>query len=141
MAGNNNPLFVKQGSLAWGAPLTAADTTKDGTSLTATNLIETANVEGSYIMGIRFKSRGANVATLARVFLNNGLTNATAINNTLWDEISLPATSLSEVAPQPTLYMPLNTILPALPQAHRIYWTIATAVAGGWQATVVSGDY
>jgi hypothetical protein len=81
---------------------------------------------------------GTNVASVARVWINNGLTTGTAANNTLWDEISLPATTVTEVASQSNYELPLNF---ALPPNYTIYLTLGTAVAAGWDAIVVGGDY
>jgi hypothetical protein len=78
-------------------------------------------------------------ATVARVWVNNGLTTATAANNTLIDEITLPNTIVSQVAAQANYELPLNFALPA---GYRIYITLGTApTSAGWEATVIGGKY
>ena len=136
MAANTSPIFAAKGSITFSGAVTAANTAKDGTG--TVNLIETAPVDGAFVQGIRFKSRGVNVASFVRVFITMNGDPTVAANNAMWDEIALPATALSEVAAQPVLYMPMNIVLPG---TFRIYWALATAVAGGWQAMTVAGDY
>lgn len=137
MPANNNPIFSKSGAIQWAAAaLTAANTAKDGTGTVAT--VFTTGVEGGFLHKLIARPRGTNVATVLRVFVNNGLTNATAANNTLIAELSLPATTLSEVAAQPSFELPLNFILPA---TFRINCTLGTAVAAGFSLTIIGGEY
>ena len=137
MPANNNPIFSKKGALQWAAAaLTAANTAKDGTGTVST--IFTAGVEGNFLHKLIARPLGTNVASVLRVFVNNGLTNATAANNTLIAEFSLPATTLSEVAAQPSFELPLNFILPA---TFRINCTLGTAVVAGFSLTIIGGEY
>ena len=134
---NTNPIYTASGDTQWTVSATTANTTKDlssGTSFTAF----TASATGGYVQRIRFKPLGTNVATVARVFINNGLTTATAANNTYWDDISLPSTTVSEISAQPTFELPLNMALPA---GYKIIVTLGTAVAAGYTITVVGGKY
>ena len=78
------------------------------------------------------------MATVARVFINNGGVTGTTANNILWDEISLPATTLSETSALPTYELPLNF---ALPPGYKLFVTMATAVAAGYAITVIGGKY
>jgi hypothetical protein len=86
------------------------------------------------------RTLGTNTnAAACRIWINNGGSTGTAANNTLWDEITLPATTVSEVAAQANYELPLNF---ALAPAERIYVTVATApTSAGWQATVIGGKY
>lgn len=135
---NFSPIFTKVGRAGW-ATLTAANTAKDGTGTTA--LIMTADAtEGGNLSSIVIQPLGTNVATVVRVFLNNGLSPATAANNSLIAAAGLPSATLSEVN--------TNTMLPyeivfnrAIPPGYRVYVCIATAVAAGVQVTAFSGDY
>ncbi len=138
MPANTNPIFSKSAKNQWAAPqITAANTAKDGTG--AVTLIFTADAaNGSFVQGIMFKALGTNVASVARVFLNNGLTNATAANNSLVADITLPATTLSEVAAQPDYFLPINK---ALDPGHKLNVTLGTAVAAGYAVTVWGGAY
>jgi len=134
---NTLPIYTASGDTQWSVSATTANTTKDlstGTIFTAF----TASVTGGYVQRIRFKPLGTNVATVARVWINNGLTTATAANNTYWDDISLPATTVSEVSAQPTFELPLNIALPA---NYKILVTLGTAVAAGYTITTIGGKY
>ena len=137
MPANTSPIFTLTPDIQWADAITVANTTKDLTS--GTNYLAfSGSVNGSFVQRIRFRTLGNNVASVARVWINNGLTTNTSTNNTLWDEISLPATGVTEVAAQSNYELPLNF---ALPPNYAIYITLGTAVAAGWDAIVVGGDY
>lgn len=134
---NTNPIYTASGDTQWSVSATTANTTKDlssGTIFTAFTASET----GGYVQRIRFKPLGTNVATVARVWINNGLPNTTAANNTYWDDISLPSTTVSEVSAQPTFELPLNIALPA---NYKILVTLGTAVSAGYTITTIGGKY
>lgn len=145
MPGNNDPIFSKQGDLSnnsgtgMNQPITAA--ANDFTGAGANNsLVFTADsANGSRVERLRFKANGTNVATVARIFLNNGSTNATASNNTFYGEIALPVTTAAAAAlTGPDIDYPLGIVLPA---GWKIYIGLGTAVAGGWTVTAVGGKY
>jgi hypothetical protein len=138
MPANTSPIFTISPDIQWADAVTAANTTKDLTSGTI-YLAFTAGANGSFVQRIRFRTLGTNAAaTVARVWINNGSTTSTAANNTLWDEISLPLTNVTETAAQANYELPLNF---ALPIGYRIYVTLGTGVAAGWDVTVIGGDY
>lgn len=138
MAGNTSPIYSAKGAIGFSdAAVSAANTTKDLTSGTI-YLCFTADTDGSYVERIRFRALGTNVATVARIWINNGSTTATATNNRLWDEVTLSATTLSEVASLVNYEVPLGFVLP---NGYRLYVTIGTAVAAGYHATVIGGSY
>lgn len=135
---NFAPIFTKVPRSAW-ATLIAANIAKDGTGTTA--LIMTADaVEGGNLGLITCEPVGTNVATVLRVFLNNGSTPATAANNSLIGQISLPATTLSETSTA-TMQGVERVFNRAIPPGYRVYVCLATAVAAGWQISTASGDY
>ena len=138
MSGNISPIYSKVGDLQWGlSAITAANTAKDGTGTVLT--VFTSDVtNGGYVQKIRFRSAGTNVTTVARVFINNGNTNATASNNSLWDEITLTQTTLSETGALPTYELPLNF---ALPPGYKLNVTLGTAIAAGYYCTIIGGKY
>jgi hypothetical protein len=137
MAANTQPIFSIAGDVEWGATaITTANTAKDGTGTVLT--VFTANVDGAFVQRIRFRSAGTNIATVARVFINNGSTNATAANNILYDEITLAATTLSETAAQPVYELPLNFALPA---GYVLNITLGTTIAAGYYVSVIGGKY
>jgi hypothetical protein len=140
MAANTAPIFSIAGDVQWTtAAMTALNTTKDLTSGTS-YLIYTAPADGGFVQRIRFRSLGTNSnATVARIWINNGVSIQTGANNSLFDEITLTATTGSETAALATFELPLNFALPA---TYRIYITLGTApTSAGWQATVIAGKY
>jgi len=138
MAANTAPIFTLLGDIQWGTTaITSANTAKDGTGTVLTAFTADAT-NGGFVQKIRFRAAGTNVATVARVFINNGSTNATAGNNILFDEITLSATTLSEVASLPVYELPLNF---ALPPGYKINVTIGTSVSAGYYVSVVGGKY
>ena len=140
MPANNQPIFTRIGDVQWADAMTVANTTTDLTSGTI-YLAFTADVtNGGYIQRIRFRTLGTNSnATVARIWVNNGATTTTGTNNTLFDEITLPTTTVSQVAGQANYELPLNFALPA---GYRIYVTLGTApTSAGWDAIVIGGKY
>ena len=134
---NTQPIYTASADTQWIGAAATANTTKDLTSGTA-YLAFTAASNGGYVQRIRFRALGTNVATVARVFINNGGATGTTANNILWDEITLPAVTISEVSALPTYELPLNF---ALPPSYRLFVTIATGVAAGYAITVIGGKY
>lgn len=129
-ASTNNGTTMSQG-------ITSA--ANDYTGASANNVLEhTAGSNGSYVRRVRFKSLGTNVATVARIYINNGSANTTAANNALVGEVTLPATTATATAATVDIDYPLEF---ALPSGFRIYVGLGTAVAAGWSATVFAGQY
>lgn len=134
---NTQPIYTASGDTQWTVSATTANTTKDLSSGTVFTAFTASNT-GGYVQKIRFKPLGTNVATVARVWINNGGVNTVAANNSYWDDISLPSTSVSENSAQPTFELPLNMALPA---GYKILVTLGTAVAAGYTITVIGGKY
>lgn len=139
MAAGTNPIFVDTPRISWAtSAVTAANTAKDGASGTVYSVF-TAGADGSYVTKLVARAAGTNAsATSMRVFINNGGATTTAANNILFTEMTLPATTLSEVAALPAYEVPLNIALPA---SYVIFVTIGTAVAAGYYVSAVGGDY
>lgn len=139
MPANTNPIFTLSPDIQWAAaPLLAANTTKDGTSGTIATVFTADAANGGFVTKLIARALGTNVATVLRVFLNTGGVTTTAANNALVAELTLPATTLSEAAAQPAYELPLNF---ALPPGYRVFCTIGTAVAAGYELTVIGGKY
>ena len=117
-------------------PIKTANTAKDGTG--TVNTLFTAATNGSIIRRIRFVPVGENVASVARLFINNGGSSGTADNNILWREVSLEATSATEVAAQDELVIHPDLYLPG---SYKILVTIGTTVAAGWRVMAEGGDF
>lgn len=138
MAQNTQPIFTKTPKINWGTTsITTANTAKDGTGTVLTVFTADAT-NGSYVSSISFRAAGTNVASVARIFINNGSTNATAGNNILYNEVTLTATTLSEVTATSNYVLPMNIALPA---GYKINITLGTTVAAGYYVSVVGGDY
>jgi len=136
MPANTSPIFPVTPQIGW-TTLTTVNTATDGTGTVAT--IFTATTDGSRVDYLRCISLGTNVATLLRVFLNNGSTNATATNNALFYELPLTSTAASNTSQAGSeIDIPLNI---SLPNGYKINVTIATAVSAGWKVTAVGGNY
>ena len=141
MPANNQPIFTRLADVQWTvSAMTVANTTTDLTAGTIYLAFTADATNGGYVQRIRFRTLGTNSnATVARVWVNNGATTATAANNTLIDEITLPTTTVSQVAGQANYELPLNFALPA---GYRIYVTVGTSpTSAGWNATVIGGKY
>jgi len=139
MAANTSPIFTLTPKLTWfaGAVLTA-NTAKDGASGTVYSVFTAPASDGAYVYKLRFRPIGTNVLTVARIFINNGSATTTAANNALFDEITLPATTISEVGAQPLYELAMNVALPA---NYVIFVTVATGVAAGFAVSCVAANY
>ena len=135
MAANINPIYPLTPKVAWGKVLTA-NTAMDGTGTQVT--VYTAGANGARVDKLRCKALGTNIQTVLRVFVNNGATNATATNNSLIAELTLPATTASNTDGAIDRVLLLDVALPA---TYVLNCTIGTTVATGWQVTAEGGDY
>jgi hypothetical protein len=140
MAQNTNPIFPLVPEITWiNTGAVTANTTTDLTAGTNYNSGFTAEAtNGSRVDFIRVRALGTNVATVMRVWLNNGSATGTAANNTLFFERTLAATTVSQTAELADVILPINISLPA---GYKIYYTFGTAVAAGYSIQVVGGDY
>lgn len=133
---NTKPIYTREPDNQWGT-VAAANTAKDGTGTVVTVFTADAT-NGGRVEKLKVRPLGTNVATVMRVFINNGLTNATAANNVLYMEKTLPATTVSETAELPDVEIPLNL---ALYKGHKLNVTLGTVVAAGLAVTAVGGKY
>jgi hypothetical protein len=148
MAANTSPIFTLLGQVATDSGVTPTAGMSSGITLAAADydgagannrLVFTADpTNGSFVSRLRCKAKGTNVASVLRVFLNNGGTPTTAANNSFIGEISLPATTAIATAATAEIDYPLGF---ALPPGFRIYVGLGTAVAAGWVVTCIGGDY
>ena len=139
MAGNTTPIYSRVGNVQWSqGAMTAANTTIDLTSGTNYLIFTSDATNGGYLPRIRFRSLGTNVATVARIWINNGSTTGTGTNNILWDEITLTATTVSQTGALTVQELPMGF---AIDPGFKIYVTLGTAVAAGYHATIPGGKY
>lgn len=132
------PKYPSGGILKWGS-LTAANTALDGTG---TVLTLSPGAVPTRVKGVTVRHLGTNVATVARVFLNNNGVNSSAANNSLVAERTILANTLSQTAESIAYFIPLGIdgsgiIMPA---SYQILITLGTAVAAGLQFTLECED-
>lgn len=140
MPANTSPIYTRLGDVQWSASATTANNTADMTSGTVYLVYTADTTNGGYLQKLRFKPLPgiANNATVARVWINNGGSTTVATNNTLFDEVSLGATTLSTTAAMQVYELPMNF---AMSPGHRIYVTLAALASGGYHITAIGGKY
>jgi len=138
MSANTSQIFSRVAHIGWIPSGLGANTAMDGTGTTV--LIFTADVtNGSRIERVTALHLGTNIAGLIRFFVNNGSSAAVAANNTLIEELAMPANTVSQTAisvPQSLLRVPIT-----LQPGYTLRAAVATAVAAGYQITAYGGDY
>lgn len=143
MAANTIPIYSKAGSIGYSTLIQTANTAKDGTG--TVNLIFTAGADGGRVERVRARAVGTNVATVLRIFINNGSDPTSAANNVLYAEKTIAATTLSESAELALNELPTTTDPTAfplvLPPGYRLYCTIGTTVAAGLRVMAIGSTY
>lgn len=115
-----------------------ANTALDGTG---TNYkLFTAGANGSYIQKIRFRPVGSPAATVCRIFISSSTT-TNATNTWLYDEITLPAVTLSQTAASSVFELPLNFALNASYLLYVTFGTSTGASGTGYSVVCIAGDY
>lgn len=137
MAANTAPIWGRLADIQWIDAVLTANTTKDLTAGTI-YLVYTAPTDGGYVQRLRIRSKGTNVTTVMRVFINNGSATGTVANNSLFDELTIASQTISEVAAQQVFEVPMNM---AVPGGYKIYVTVATGVAAGFMVTAVGAMF
>ena len=138
MTANTAPIFglTPQGPGALAA-ITGANTAVDGPGTVST--LYTAGTNGGFVRRIRVKGAGTNVASVMRIFINNGSSSGTAANNILWGELPLAATTASNSAAiGPDFEYPMNLVLKA---GYVVNVCFGTAGAAGWLPSAETMDY
>lgn len=100
----------------------------------------TAGANGSYVQKMRFRPVGSPAATVCRVFISSSTTTS-ATATWLYDEITLPAVTLSQSAASSVFELPLNF---ALDPNYLLYVTFGTstgAAGTGYSIVTIAGDY
>jgi hypothetical protein len=142
MTANFSPIFGLTPNLGGigNTVTTAANVAFDGTGTVITALTTGSN--GDYVDKITFIAQSGassnNVASVARIFVNNGSTQATPTNNLFIGEVTLPATTGSAVAALPPIVFPINRPIQG---GYKINWCLGTAVAVGYWANANSISY
>jgi len=145
MAANTAPIYSIAGDVTSVAALNSglvvgptANTAQDGSGTLYKAF--TAGTNGSYLQKIRFRPVGSPAATVCRVFISSS-TSTSATVTWLYDEITLPAVTLSQTAASSVFELPLNFALPA---SYLLYVTFGTSTGStgtGYSVVTVAGDY
>lgn len=138
MPANTTPIYPVTPNITVGKTIQTANTAKDGTGTVV--LVHTAGANGSSPTAIVFRATGTNTATVARIFVNNGADPTVATNNSLIGEVTLAATTLSEVAALADYRWSFPDGF-KMPAGYKINITIGTTVAATYAITCYGGDY
>lgn len=150
MPANIDPIYSKAGRLGSGGTASTfsiststANTNFDGTGTIGTDIFVAFTAEatnGSFLRSIvaKVRSTGVGVATVLRLFINNGSANGTNTNNALYKELSIPAITATQTAATADFEIPVNI---PLPPGYRILYTFGTAPVNLWMVFGVGGDY
>jgi hypothetical protein len=145
MAANTAPIYSIVGAI----DSTATNNTGTVSGPTANTALDgsgtliklfTAGTNGSYIQKIRFRPVGSPAATVARVFISSSSTTS-ATATWLYDEITLPAVTLSQTAASSVFELPLNF---AIDPSYLLYVTFGTSTGSagtGYSIVAIAGDY
>lgn len=139
MAANSAPRFTGKGGFAGSITLTTANTTKDGSGLLAGNLVYTAPTDGALVSQVIASTLGTNVATVLRIFVTTGAPTATTAIKV--GEVTLPVTTLTETAAGQVIMFNMPAGFQDLAAGHRIYATLGTTVAAGWQIAAGASNW
>lgn len=150
MPANTAPIYTGTPDVQWttadgnggtAGPVKTGNAAVDGTAGVTTVFAATTSGSGgngAYVRKLLVRAVGTNVATVVRIYLNNGSANATAANNVLIDELSLPATTASASQALPTFEIPLEFAIPA---GYKVMISLGTTIAAGIVAAVIGGEY
>jgi hypothetical protein len=100
----------------------------------------TAGSNGSYVQKVRFRPVGTTAATVARVFVSSSTNTGTA-NTWLYDEITLPAVTVSQTAATSVFELPVNAALPANYLLYITFGTSTGSSGNGYSVVTIAGDY
>ena len=145
MAANTAPIYSIAGDVNSVAALNSglvvgptANTAQDGSGTLYKAF--TAGTNGSYLQKIRFRPVGSPAATVCRVFISSSTTTSATVT-WLYDEITLPAVTVSQTAASSVFELPLNFALPA---SYLLYVTFGTSTGStgtGYSVVTIAGDY
>jgi hypothetical protein len=150
MPSNIDPVYSKAGRFGQGGTsstfaisTSTANTAFDGTGTIGTDIFVAFTADatnGSFLRSVvaKIRSTGVGVASVLRLYINNGSANGTNTNNALYKELSIPAITANQTAATPDFEIPCNIMLPP---GYRILYTFGTAPVNTWMVFGVGGDY
>ena len=112
-------------------------------------ILVTAGENGTRIDAVSVRSLGTNVATVLRIFWNDG-TGIGESNFQLIHEVLLPATTAqtANVTGSDIILLPINfandgrgVLPPALKSGQKLYISLGTTVASGYSVLFMGGDF
>ena len=145
MPANTSPIY----SIVGATDSTAANNSGTVSGPTANTALDgsgtlikafTAGANGSYVQKIRFRPVGSPAATVCRVFISSSSSTSTTVS-WLYDEITLPAVTLSQTAASSVFELPINV---ALDPNYLLYVTFGTSTGSagtGYSIVTIAGDY
>lgn len=127
-----NAIISNDGDGGTAGPMKTANTALDGSG--TVNTLITAGTNGSTVQTIRFVSVGANVPSVARVFIDNGT------KKVLFAEVKLPSTSAISNADltATTVDYQFNQ---SIVGSGKVYVVLGTTVSGGWYCSASYWDW
>jgi len=145
MPANTSPIY----SIVGATDSTAANNSGTVSGPTANTALDgsgtlikafTAGANGSYVQKMRFRPVGSPAATVCRVFISSSSSTSTTVS-WLYDEITLPAVTLSQTAASSVFELPINV---ALDPNYLLYVTFGTSTGSagtGYSIVTIAGDY
>lgn len=134
---NTDPIYSRVADIQ-GADISAtANTALDGTGTVSTVFTADA-VNGGFVQYLKLKPKGTTALTTIRVYLNNGGVTTTATNNFLFEELTLPAVTISQTAANVSYAIPMNI---ALPPGWRVIAHLTATATSAWACTAIGGKY
>jgi len=100
----------------------------------------TAGANGSYVQKMRFRPVGSPAATVCRVFISDSATTSTT-DTWLYDEITLPAVTVSQTAASSVFELPMNFALDPNFLIYVAFGTSTGAAGTGYSVVTIAGDY
>ena len=145
MAANTAPIYSIAGDVNSVAALNSglvvgptANTAQDGSGTLYKAF--TAGANGSFVQKMRFRPVVSPAATVCRVFISSSSTTSATVT-WLYDEITLPALSVSQTAASSVFELPMNFALPANYLLYVTFGTSTGSTGTGYSIVTIAGDY
>jgi len=145
MAANTSPIYSIAGDVNSVASNNSglvvgptANTAQDGSGTLYKAF--TAGANGSYVQKMRFRPVGSPAATVCRIFISSSTTTS-ATATWLYDEITLPAVTVSQTAATSVYELPLNFALNATYTLWVTFGTSTGSSGTGYSIVTIAGDY
>ena len=145
MAANTAPIYSIAGDVNSVAALNSglvvgptANTAQDGSGTLYKAF--TAGANGSFVQKMRFRSVVSPAATVCRVFISSSSTTSATVT-WLYDEIKLPAVTVSQNSASSVFELPMNFALPANYLLYVTFGTSTGSTGTGYSIVTIAGDY